>query len=154
MQFLETPVQIGLMILFIVVAGLTCWRGGRPERLAMTALVAASLASPLVQDTSNFDTPQWGVMIVDILLLAALTALVWRYSRSWLPWAAAFQLITVMTHVGYALNLDILSRAYLSTSYLLFFGELAAIAWGVLRHGGPGHDRGRPPGRDRHLRRS
>lgn len=154
MQFLETPVQIGLMILFVVIAGLTYWRGGRPERLAMTALIAASLASPLVQNTSNFDAPQWGVMIVDVLLFSAFAALVWRYDRSWLPWAAAFQLITIMTHVGFALNLDILSRAYLSTSYLLFFGELAAITWGVFRNGGPRHDRHRTPGRDRHLRRS
>lgn len=154
MQFLETPVQIGLTILFIVIAGLTYWRGGRPERLAMTALVVASLASPLVQNTSNIDAPQWGVMIVDVVLFSAFAALVWRYDRSWLPWAAAFQLITIMTHVGFALNLDILSRAYLSTSYLLFFGELVAITWGVLRHGGPEHDRGRTAGRDRHLRRS
>lgn len=154
MQFLETPVQIGLMFLFVVVAGLTFWRGGRPERLAMTALIAASLASPLVQNTSDFASPQWGIMIVDALLFAAFVSLAWVYDRSWLPWVAAFQLITVTTHVGYALNLDILSRAYLSTSYLLFLCELAAIAWGVFRNGGPRHDRPGTRRRDRHLRRS
>lgn len=154
MQQLETPVQIGLTALFVVIAALTLWRGGRPERLAMIALIVASLASPLVQNTSNFSAPQWGVMIVDGLLFLAFAGLVWRFDRSWLPWAAAFQLITVVTHVGFALNLDILGRAYISTSYLLFLGELAAIAWGVFRPGGRPHDRNGAAGRDRRLHRA
>lgn len=151
MQRLETPVQIGLTVLLVIIAGFALWRGGRPERLAVIALIVASLASPLVQNTSNFNAPQWGIMIVDVLLFIAFAALAWLFGRSWIPWAAAFQLITVVTHVGYALNLDILSRAYLSTSYLLFFGVLSAIAWGSVPSGGTRRDRRRTPGRDRRL---
>lgn len=154
MQFLQTPVQIGLMALLVITTVLAMIRGGLPERLAMIAVVAGSLLTPLVQNWSNLGAPQWGIMAVDAACLAALVALTWRFNRSWLPWAAAFQLITVVTHVGYALNLDILSRAYLSTSYLLFFGVLGAIAWGCIRREDPKHDRRRTPGRDRHLRRS
>ncbi len=154
MQFLETPVQIGLMALLVITSLLAVIRGGLPERLAMAAVVIGSLLTPLVQNWSNLNAPQWGIMVVDAACLAALVVLTWRYDRPWLPWAAAFQLITVVTHVGYALNLDILSRAYLSTSYLLFFGVLSAIAWGCVRRGGARHDRRRTPGRDRQLRRS
>ena len=154
MQFLQTPVQIGLMALLVITSLLTVIRGRTPERLAMVAVVIGSVLTPLVQNWSDLSAPQWGIMAVDAACLAALVALTWRYDRPWLPWAAAFQLITVVTHVGYALNLDILSRAYLSTSYLLFFGVLGAIAWGSIRSGETRHDRRRPPGRDRHLRRS
>jgi len=154
MQRLETPVQIGLTVLLVVIAAFTLWRGGRPERLAMIALIAASLASPLVQNTVDLSAPQWGIMIVDILLFLAFAALAWRFDRSWIPWAAAFQLITVVTHLGYVVNQDILSRAYLSTSYLLFFGELAAITWGVLRKERAKDDRHRAPRRHRRLRGS
>lgn len=154
MQFLETPVQIGLTALLVITSILAVIRGGAPERLAMVAVVIGSLLTPLAQNWSDLNAPQWGIMAVDAACLAALVALTWRYDRAWIPWAAAFQLITVVTHVGYALNMDILSRAYLSTSYLLFFGVLAAIAWGCVRPGGTRHDRRRAPGRDRHLRRS
>lgn len=153
MQFLETPVQIGLMALLVITALLAVIRGGTPERLAMVTVVAGSVLTPLVQNWSDLNTPQWGIMAVDAACFAALAALTWRYDRAWLPWAAAFQLITMATHLGFALNLNILSRAYLSTSYLLFFGVLSAIAWGCIRRGNPKHDRHRTPGRDRHLRR-
>lgn len=148
MQFLETPVQIGLMALLVITSLLAVIRGGLPERLAMVAVVIGSVLTPLVQNWSDLNAPQWGIMAVDVACLAALVALTWRYDRPWLPWAAAFQLITVVTHVGYALNLDILSRAYLSTSYLLFFGVLVAICWGVVRPEGAIHDRRRAAGRD------
>lgn len=85
MQRLETPVQIGLTVLLVVIAAFTLWRGGRPERLAMIALIAASLASPLVQNTVDLSAPQWGIMIVDILLFLAFAALAWRFDRSWIP---------------------------------------------------------------------
>ncbi|MFC5374687.1 hypothetical protein ACFPIF_19170 [Brevundimonas faecalis] len=134
MQQLETPVQIGLTALLVVVAVLALWRGGRLERLAMMAVIIATLVTPLVQNTADLHAPQWSIMAVDAALFLFLAALAWRYSPAWLLWAAAFQLITVATHVGYALNLDIVSRAYLSTSYLLFTGLLAAISWGVIQH--------------------
>jgi len=129
------------MALLVITSLLTVIRGGLPERLAMLTVVIGSVLTPLVQNWSNLNAPQWGIMAVDVACLAALVVLTWRYERAWLPWAAAFQLITVVTHVGYALNLDILSRAYLSTSYLLFFGVLGAIAWGSIRSRGTRHDR-------------
>lgn len=140
MQFLETPVQIGLTALLVIAAVVVLVRGGLPERLAMVGVIIASLATPLVQDTTNLNEPQWGIMAVDSALFAAFAALTWRFPRPWLPWASAFQLITVMTHVGIALNANILGRAYLSTSYLLFFGVLIAICWGVARPDRSGHD--------------
>lgn len=136
MQFLQTPVQIGLTAFLVIAAVVVLARGGRPERLAMIAVIVASLVTPLVQNTTDFNAPQWGIMAVDTALFAVLAALTWRFNRGWLPWAAAFQLITVMTHVGMALNANILGRAYLSTSYLLFFGLLVAICWGLVRPAG------------------
>lgn len=134
------------MALLVITALLAIFRGGLPERLAMTAVIAGSVLTPLVQNTADFNAPQWGIMAIDIACFAVLVVLTWRFDRPWLPWAAAFQLITAVTHVGMALNLDILGRAYLSTSYLLFFGVLAAIFWGSIRSGGREHDRRRTIG--------
>jgi len=133
MQLLETPTQIGLTAAFVIAALYVLARGGRLERISMILVIVASIASPLVQDFSQLNAPQWGLMAVDGALFAAFAAMVWRFDRAWLPWAAAFQLMTLTTHVGKALNPDILGRAYLSTSYLLFVGLLAALIWGTAR---------------------
>jgi len=133
MQLLETPTQIGLTAALLIVALYVLVRGGRLEKISMVLVIAASVASPLVQDFSRLNAPQWGLMAVDGVLFTAFAVMVWRFDRPWLPWAAAFQLMTLTTHVGKALNPDILGRAYLSTSYLLFVGLLAALVWGTAR---------------------
>jgi len=133
MQLLQTPVQLGLTAIWLIASVFVLIRGGSLERIAMTLVIVASLASPFVQDFSRLHAPQWGLMAVDGVLFLALAAMTWRYDKPWLPWAAGFQLMTVVTHVGKALNPDILGRAYLSTSYLLFVGLLAALIWGTVR---------------------
>lgn len=141
MQILETPLQIGLTLALVVGAVWALWRGGRAERWATIGLVAASVISPLVQDWSPNAT-QWGIMAVDVAYLLMLVALTVRFDRSWLPWAAAFQLLTAMTHIGMALNIELLARGYISTSYVLFVGVLGSILFGVARPGPQGRERG------------
>lgn len=131
MQLLQTPVQLGLTVVWLLVSIFVLVRGGWLERVAMTLVIVASLASPLVQDFSRLHATQWGLMAVDGVLFLALALMTWRHDKPWLPWAAGFQLMTVVTHFGKALHPDILGRAYISTSYLLFIGLLASLAWGA-----------------------
>jgi hypothetical protein len=149
MQVLETPLQLTLTFALIVGAVYGIWRGGPAERAAMIGLVLASLASPLVQNWSDGHATQWSIMAVDALYLAQLVWLTIRHARSWLPWAAAFQLLTTMTHVGMHLNIDLQGRGYIISSYLLFIGVLAAIIYGVARPGRASGERARAIGSDR-----
>lgn len=146
MQVLETPFQITLTVALFVGAAYAIWRGGRPERWAMIGLVAASIASPLVQNWSDGDATQWAIMAVDAAYFAQLAWLTVRFDRPWLVWASAFQLLTVMTHVGMELNLDLHGRGYIISSYVLFIGVLAAILHGVAR---PARSSDEPGGRHR-----
>lgn len=141
MQVLETPLQITLTLALFVGGVYAIWKGGRPERWAMIGLIAASLASPLVENWSDGEALQTGIMVVDTLYLIELIWLTWKSSRSWLVWATAFQLLTVMTHVAMLLNVDLHGRAYIISSYVLFVGVLAAILYGVVRPDEVRHER-------------
>lgn len=143
MQLLETPVQLGLTAIWLLASIFVLVRGGSLERVAMILVIIASLVSPLVQDFSRLQATQWGLMVVDGALFLALAVMTWRYAQPWLPWAAGFQLMTVATHFGKALHPDILGRAYLSTSYLLFVGLLASLVWGAAASQRARHDRDR-----------
>lgn len=133
MQVLQTPIQIALTAAFVATTGIALWRGGRPERWAALGVVLATLASPLVQYRADPNATQWAIMAVDTALLAQLAWLTWRWDKAWLIWASAFQLLTVVTHIGMALNVTLLGRAYIASSYLLFAGLLLALLFGSLQ---------------------
>lgn len=143
MQVLETPLQITLTLALVVGGVYAIWKGGRPERWAMIGLVAASVASPLVQNWSDGEALQSGIMAVDAIYLILLIWLTWTSDRPWLVWASAFQLLTVMTHIAMLLNVDLHGRAYIISSYVLFVGVLAAIVCGVVWPREPRHERAR-----------
>ena len=100
-------------------------------------MVLGSILSALVQDRTRPEAAQWIIMVVDAGYLSLLVALVWRTSEGWLVSAAALQLAQVITHVSFALNPEIFGRAYISTSYVLFAGLLAALFWGLSARGAP-----------------
>lgn len=88
---------IGLMALAICCY--LAWRhGGLDERLTAGAFVAATLASRLLQ--TGYGHTEMGVLAVDLALLAALIVLALRSDRFWPMWAAAFQLVGSMVHIG------------------------------------------------------
>lgn len=133
MQSLHTPLQIGLTVAMAVCLLVALWKGDGSARLAALGMVAGSVLSALVQDRANPDAAQWLIMGVDAAYLGLLAAIAWRWPARWLVWAAAFQLAQAVTHLSFALNPEILGRAYISTSYVLFAGLLAALFAGLLR---------------------
>lgn len=73
--------------------------GGFDERLAAVVLIVAVVASNVVGEGSYAHT-ETSVLAVDGLLFMALLVLALRSDRFWPMWAAAFQLIATMVHVG------------------------------------------------------
>ncbi|WP_295172367.1 hypothetical protein [uncultured Brevundimonas sp.] len=142
MEWLHTPVQIGLTLAMLVCLTLALWKGGRAQRLAAVGMVLGSVLSALVQDRTRPEAAQWIIMAVDAGYLTLLVGLVWRTPQGWLVWAAALQLAQVISHVSFALNPEIFGRSYIITSYVLFAGLLAALFCGLGETGGRNREAG------------
>lgn len=117
--------------LMTATAGLAFRVGGAQERIAASALLLATVASPLVQSHS-FAGPETGVLLVDIALFTTLLLLSLRSQAFWPMWAAGFQLCALAVHLAAAKSPNMLPSAYAETlaiwSYLVM-GSLAAGTW-------------------------
>ncbi len=90
-------------VLALVIIGFSCfvalrW-GGFDERIAAIGFIIAVIASNSVSDGSYGHT-ETGVLVVDVSLFFGLLVLALRSDRFWPMWAAAFQLVGTMVHLG------------------------------------------------------
>jgi hypothetical protein len=104
-------------------------RGGAPERLAAAGALAAWIVTVLVQDKRAFFDPQLGILAVDISFLGFLIWLALTRDRLWLLFAAAFQLLSVVTHMAIVAENEVRNLAYLRS--LALWGYLFVIALAV-----------------------
>jgi hypothetical protein len=114
----------------LLVSAYALWRGGRPERIVAVANLIAYAATLAAEDTRDFFDPQIGIMAVDIGFLALLLALALRSDRSWLLFAAAFQLLAVVIHVAIAAEAEVRSLAYFRGLIIWSYLVLASLAVG------------------------
>lgn len=130
---LDTPYsQIGAAIAVVVVA-FAFLKGDEPERIGAGAYALGSLAALLVQDDSRLYGPQWGMMVIDAILLGAYAALAWKSRRAWPVWVSALQSLVVMTHVLMLVDLRLPLAAFLAVINLASYGILAALVLGVVQ---------------------
>jgi hypothetical protein len=73
--------------------------GGSDERIAAVGFIIAVIASNVVSDGSYGHT-ETGVLVVDVSVFFGLLVLALRSDRFWPMWAAAFQLVATMVHIG------------------------------------------------------
>jgi hypothetical protein len=84
----------------------------------------------------HFSGPQWGAFAIDTanLILFLLVAL--RSGRYWPLFAAAFQLLAVITHVASTMDRHLSAWAAITASVIwtyLILGALAVGTWNVWR---------------------
>jgi hypothetical protein len=127
-----TPAQIVNWAALAITVVVVFWRGRGPERLGMAAIVAAFVITPFVQRLDRWDEPQFGIMGVDASLLAILVVMAFRYGRFWLIWAAAFQAITVLTHLAFLIDPRALYRAFYFGNFAMGYLLLGAILGGAI----------------------
>jgi hypothetical protein len=131
-MLIDTPAQqIGTAALALS-CGLAFWRGARPDKLGAAAIAAAWITTPLVERRGDWFQPQYGILVVDSLLLTVLIALALRSGRRWPVCAAAFQSFTVLTHLAFLVNPYALYRAYYYANFASGFLLLGALFAGVL----------------------
>lgn len=106
-------------------------RGGRTERVGGLLLFSAALLTPLVQ-RSTFASVEAGVAIIDTLLLGALLLLAFRSGRRWPTFAAAFQAVTVLTHLARFKAGPVNGEVYGILLVLWSYPILMALLWGSL----------------------
>lgn len=123
--------QIGA-VLTVLVTVLALWKGDRPVRILALVSVAAFVLSPLLQNWSDFISPQWGVAAVDAAVLAAITALVLRYDRRWLIVIWGIAALSLLAHLGKLVDATLFPRGYIGGLYILYFAFLAAQLAGVV----------------------
>ena len=107
-------------------------KGGEAERLAMGGYLLAWLASVLVQDDGHlYQNVQWKLLLIDIAVSVFFAFIVWRWSCTWAVWASAFQLLTVMSHVVYLLDVRPSVAAFYTVINLLSYGIMISISIGA-----------------------
>ena len=115
--------------------------GGFDERLAASVLLVAVVASNTVSDGSYAHT-ETGVLIVDILLFFSLLVLALRSDRFWPMWAAAFQLVATMVHVGSISQTGDFEWAYYVALTFWTYPVFIALMVGTWLEGRSRRDRG------------
>lgn len=124
--------QIGAAFGVIVVT-FAFLKGDEPERVGGGAYALGALASLLVQNDSQLYGPQWGLMIVETVMLVAWAALAWKSRRSWPIWACAFQSVAVMSHILTTTDMRPPIAAFYAVVNLASYGVLLVLALGVVQ---------------------
>ena len=121
--------------LLLVVCGYAFLRGRGDERFAATVCILASLASviavaPLMD---RYRGVEHGILLIDILTMAAFTTLALRSDRFWPLWIAGLQLTTLISHGLKAVQLDLLPQAYAAAARLWVYPIFLIIVVGTWR---------------------
>lgn len=128
-MFETLPSQIGAAFV-VLVCGFAFLKGDEPERIWGGVYILGWFASLLIQD--NLDTPTaLSFFVIDVVMLFILVGLVWKAQRSWPAWAAACQLIVVMSHIVAWTDLQSSAAAVFIVISMAGYGVLVALAIGT-----------------------
>lgn len=122
--------QVGLAVAIVVVC-FAFLKGDEPERLGAAAYALVFLAITMIKGHSSLSVPRWGVMGVEVVLLAVFLGLAWSSRRSWPVWAASFQALVVTGYILVAANLRPTHNAVAAVINMSNYGLLIAMAVGT-----------------------
>ncbi|WP_284219933.1 hypothetical protein [Brevundimonas denitrificans] len=106
-------------------------KGDEPERLASAAFGLVILVGMVVPISRHTGGTRWGLMSLDVLLLAVLCGLAWHSRRGWLVWASAFQSLIVTGHILVLAELRPPGHALATVNNMSNYGLLIALAVGT-----------------------
>lgn len=134
MFFIHTLSELTWVVLMTAVSAFALWRGGTPERVVAIANLLAWAASNLVEDRQQLFVPQWGILAVDLSFLGVLLWFALRSNRAWPMWAAAFQLLGVVTHGAMTADRSVGGWAYITASIIWSYLVLVSLGVGTWLH--------------------
>lgn len=112
------------------VCALAVWRGRDEERLGAASVLAGWALTLMVFKSRSEDT-QWAVLAIDAVLFAILMWIAFRTRRYWPLFAAAFQLLLVVTHFARALDSGVSGWAYLTAGLVWSYLMLISVGYGA-----------------------
>lgn len=123
------------LLLLIAASVFAFVRGSTDERFAASVCIAASLASVLVAMPlrSRFHGVEGGIMAVDVVTLAAFTALALRSKHFWPLWIAGLQLTTEIAHVMKAADPTLFPQVYAAAAQIWSYPILFILLIGTWR---------------------
>ena len=126
----ETIYSQAIAVAAIVIVAFAFLKGDEPEKIGGAAY-AVSYLGTLVTLSGSLSVPQWGVMGMDVVLLAVFFGLALHSRRAWLVWASAFQALVVTSHILVAANLRPPSDAFAAVNNISNYGLLISMAVGT-----------------------
>lgn len=132
------PMSIYFLLFWssLLIVSLASFRWGeRPERAVSVMFLGAAIATSLVRPAASisYRDVQIGVLLIDGLLLAGLVLVTVRADRWWPICATALQLLTMLSHLGKAVNPRLWPYGYQLMAVWASWPMVAVLAVGVLR---------------------
>lgn len=107
-------------------------KGDQPERLGMGTYLLGWLATALVQDDGQvYQQFQWKMFALDLTMVTVFGFIVWQSKRTWIVWATAIQLLVVMSHIVYLVDVRPPAAAFYTVVNLASYGILVTIGVGT-----------------------
>lgn len=139
-----SPLIAALVLYLVLLVGTIVYallKGGPDERSgAITILVGVlltqvvSVIGPNGNMAPGWFGPEIGVMATDVAVFIAFVAIAYRSEKFWPIWAAASQLVAVLTHGTVILDPSIVKMVYTTAQPFWVFPMLAALALGTRGH--------------------
>jgi hypothetical protein len=129
---LPKEIFIGLLLM---VFGFAWWRGRGEEKIAATTCLLAVIATRFLISPlhSRYEGIEFGLLSIDLVVLAAFVAIALQSKRFWPLWAAGFQLTLSISHGLKAVDLELLPRAYAAAAVFWSYPILLVILFGTWR---------------------
>jgi hypothetical protein len=125
--------MLAFNLLFLLCVGYALARGRAPERIVALIFCAARMASDLAMSGGAYRQPEIGVLAVDGLTFAGLTAVALTADRFWPILVSAMQGVSLFAHFGRLVAQDILPQTYLNAVQLWAYPQLLLLLAGALR---------------------
>ncbi|WP_372707913.1 hypothetical protein [Brevundimonas sp.] len=106
-------------------------KGDEPERIGGGTYALGFLASLLIQEDGLLYGTQWGLLGIDIVMLAVYGGLAWKSRRSWPVWVSALQSLIVISHVLTLVDVRPPMTAYVTVINLASYGIMLSLAVGT-----------------------
>lgn len=129
-MFDTLPAQIGAAIA-VAVCLFAFLKGDEPERIGAGTYMLLYFASLLVQSDTDLWGVQWGMFLIDLVMLGVFAGLAWRTHRAWPVWASALQLLVVMSHLVIVMDLRTPITSFYTVVNIAGLGIIVAIGVGT-----------------------